>query len=37
LLYPMPNPWNESLFVPEHFFASPEEVVRFRETFCKKT
>lgn len=37
LLYPMPNPWNESLFVPEHFFPNEEEVGRFRETFRKKT
>jgi hypothetical protein len=37
LLYPMPNAWNEPLFVPEHFFPATEEVQRFRETFCKKT
>jgi hypothetical protein len=30
LLYPMPNPWMESLFVPELFFSSEEEAVRYK-------
>jgi hypothetical protein len=34
-LYKMPNPWNESLFVPEHFFSSEKEVARFK-TFFKR-
>lgn len=35
LLYPKPA-WGESLFVPEHFFGTAEEVKRFKDTFCKK-
>lgn len=35
-LYPMPNPWNEPMFVPEYFFRSKEEVERFKTFFCKK-
>jgi hypothetical protein len=32
-LYKMPNPWNESLFVPEHFFSTEKEVERFKKFF----
>lgn len=35
-LYHTPNPWNESLFVPEYFFSSKEEVDRFKTFFSKK-
>lgn len=35
-LYPMPNPWAETLFVPEYFFSSKEEVARFKAFFYKK-
>lgn len=32
-LYKMPNPWNERLFVPEHFFSSDKEIARFKAFF----
>jgi hypothetical protein len=35
-LYPMPNNWNEPMFVPEYFFRSKEEVERFNSFFKKK-
>lgn len=34
-LYPMPNPWQEPLFVPEHFFTSEKEILRFKQFFTQ--
>ena len=35
MLYPMPNAWRESLFVPTYFFKRKEEVERFNSFFSK--
>jgi hypothetical protein len=35
-LYPMPNPWQEPLFIPKDFF-SAEELERYNAFFAPKS